>query len=149
MTDSFASAVSLSPSSSSYLSSSTSFTSCFSCPDASSCLLTTPHAVLSLICRHLDVVDLLRLLRSSSHLHRLDASDGETAFSSVAWSEAWLGLMLNQRLHEWLIPRHSCVVAPDVDRVYIPLSLWQQAVPVMHYTLKQWIALDEEPFTTK
>ena len=100
-------------------------------------LTVTPPAVLALICQHLQVADILRLLRCCSHLRLLNDDD---AFSGVAWSAARLELRLNTELHEWALPYHSCIHDPAsqlYDR-HIPLSLWQQARPVLVYTQQQW-----------
>ena len=100
-----------------------------------SALATTTPAVLSFICQQLRVTDLLRLLRCCSALRRLSASDA--SFSSAAWSAAWLELQLNQRLDKWTLPRDECV-SDKKRELRIPLSVWQQAVPVIQYTLQRW-----------
>ena len=96
-----------------------------------SSLANTPPPVLALICQHLQVPDLLRLLRCCSTLHRLIATDA--SFSSAAWSAARLRLRLHQRLHEWTLPYRGCVCNEWLS----PLALLQQAVPVIQYTLEQ------------
>ena len=98
-------------------------------------LATTPLAVLSLVCQHLQVADILRLLRCTLALQGLSSADA--SFSSAAWSEARLDLFIHQRLHEWTLPYERCV--HDITRVsYVPLTLWQQALPMLQYTVQRW-----------
>ena len=113
---------------------------------SSSLFLATPPAVLSVICQHLTVHDLLRLFRSCSELHRLNASD--TTFSSAAWSRASLRLTLDQRLHYWTLPYKACVWDEHSEKLHLPLSLWQQALPVIRYTVEQWLRSDETYLST-
>ena len=100
-------------------------------------LACTPPALLALICQHLQVTDILRLLRCCSNLRLLNDNG---AFADGAWSALRLELRLNTELHEWALPCSSCIHDPSTqlyDR-YIPLSLWQQALPVLEYTQQQW-----------
>ena len=105
--------------------------SCSPFSPSSSFLTSTPRAVLGSICQYLRVVDLLRLFRSCSTLHRLAA--GYPSFSRVAWSEARLHLALDLRVHEWAVRDERCV-----DGGWIPVEVWQQAVPIMLHTVEQW-----------
>ena len=125
-------------------------------------LTSTPPAVLALVCQHLPLRVLLRLLRSCSDLHRLHAN--VASFSSAAWSEVALELSLHQRAHQWsmsipLYKPHKGLIrhkktddsdVPDNDDSHkprtrqqqrghhIPLSLWQRALPALRYSVEQW-----------
>ena len=103
-------------------------------------LLTTPSTLLASTCRFLQVVDLLRLLRSCSTLRRLNTTDA--SFYAVAWSAAHFHLELNKPRDEWLLPAAGWVVDENTRVRHIPLSLWQQAVPVCEYSMAQWERLD-------
>ena len=117
------------------LSSSYAATTC----DSSSQLLTAlPPVLLALICQYLPVAELLCLLRCCSHLRTLNTSDA--TFSSAAWSSARLHLALTKQLHDWTLPLDSCIQGTGRYARHIPLSLWQQAVPVIEYTVQHWYA---------
>ena len=91
---------------------------------------TIPSALLSLVCQHLDAPDVLRLLRCCSRLHRLSGHD--SSFSSTAWRAAWLSIQADWSLEEWLLPYHKWLWDPYRER-RVPLSMWQQAAPVLRY----------------
>lgn len=122
--------------------------SAFSSSPPNRCHLTyTPPAVLALICQHLHVDGILRLLRSYSTLQRLSQADD--SFNSVAWSNASVNLRLNQQLHDWALPIEGLICDSYHCRSYIPLSLWQQALPVIRYTVQQWDTLGEQVYESK
>ena len=94
--------------------------------------------LLPIICQHLPLSELLHLLRSCRHLRLLNGEDA--TFSGVAWSAVKLELLVHEWLQYWTLPYDSCINDPHNPRAFsrIPLSLWQQAVPVIEYTLQQW-----------
>ena len=101
------------------------------------CVLTAlPPVLLALICHYLSLADLLRLLRCCCELRVLNASDA--SFSSAVWCSVVLHLRLDRLPHEWALPYDSCIHDPSTDTRHIPLSLWQQAVPVMEHTFPRW-----------
>ena len=111
---------------------------------SSSFLATTPPPLLASTCQFLAVVDLLRLLRSCSALRRLATDDA--SFRTVACSASELRLVLDKQLDMWSMPWDKRVADTDDDGYsrcyrYIPIALWQQAVPAFQYSLEQWAKL--------
>lgn len=92
-----------------------------------------PSVLVATLCTYLSHSDILALRRTCE---ALSVTMRDAVFSSVAWSVCQLRVDIGRPVIDLVAPQRLCLTDSLLnDELWMPLSLWQRALPIVRMTL--------------